>query len=273
MPGEGVSLAGPEAAEGEGQGGPEQPGVAAVHDRTGDFVLRPDLTSGIPWRHRLSTRLLVLTAILTLVGVVVFAVTEARFQDTLMEQVEAGAELFSHTIERATHRAMLEDRRQDAYEIMRVIAAEPGTEKVRIFNKEGRITFSTDAGDINTLVDKKAEACFACHRKRSLERPLQLCIVMDVREDRHQCVWRDQVVPRQTRTVGEEHVGGADAPALDELRHHLAAAFERRVAGSRAHRLHQRLGILVLAELHQRVRENRERRRAVDDEGCGILQA
>ncbi len=164
MPGEGASPAGPKAAEGAGQGHLEQaaPRIADLHDRTGDFVLRPPV--GIPWRHRLSTRLLTLTAILTLVGVVIFAVTEARFQDALMEQVEAGAELFSHTIERATHRAMLEDRREDAYEIMRVIGAEPGTEKVRFFNKEGRITFSTDVRDINTQVDKNAEACFGCHQ-------------------------------------------------------------------------------------------------------------
>jgi two-component system NtrC family sensor kinase len=136
--------------------------VASVGDHTGDFVLRPPVA--IPWRHRLSTKLLTLTAVLTLVGVVVFAVTEARFQDSLMEQVEAGAELFSHTIERAIDKAMLEDRREDAYEIMRVIGAEPGTEKVRIFNKEGRVTFSTDPRDVNTLVDKNAEACFACHQ-------------------------------------------------------------------------------------------------------------
>ncbi|MBI5067498.1 MAG: HAMP domain-containing protein [Deltaproteobacteria bacterium] len=164
MPGEGATPAEPKVAEGGGLGVQDEAelDVASVGDRTGDFVLRPPVA--IPWRHRLSTKLLSLTAVLTLVGVVVFAVTEARFQDSLMEQVEAGAELFSHTIERATHRAMLEDRREDAYEIMRVIGAEPGTEKVRIFNKEGRITFSTDPRDVNSLVDKNAEACFVCHQ-------------------------------------------------------------------------------------------------------------
>jgi len=176
MPAEGAKSAGPQVAESGGQGEPEQgpeqgrkqgPGraptdVADVHDRTDDHALRPAVH--IPWRHRLTTKLLGLTAVLTLLGVVVFAATEARFQDSLMEQVESGAELFSHTIERAIDRSMLEDRRADAYEIMRVIGAEPGTEKVRIFNKEGRITFSTEPRDVNAMVDKRAEACFGCHQ-------------------------------------------------------------------------------------------------------------
>jgi len=164
MRGDGASPAGSKDGGGQGEREPQAADLSHVHDRTDDFALRSEPTSSIPWRHQLSTRLLTLTAVLTLVGVVVFAVTEARFQDALMEQVESGAELFSHTIERATHRAMLEDRREDAYEIMRVIGAEPGIEKVRFFNKEGRITFSTNPSDINALVDKKAEACFACHQ-------------------------------------------------------------------------------------------------------------
>src|SRR5581483_7784834 len=35
--------------------------------------------------------------------------------------------------------------------------------RIRIFNKEGRITFSTDASELNHGVDKSAEQCYACH--------------------------------------------------------------------------------------------------------------
>ena len=41
-------------------------------------------------------------------------------------------------------------------------------ERIRIFNKEGRVTFSTDA-DAPDWVDKTAEACFLCHAE---EEPL-----------------------------------------------------------------------------------------------------
>ena len=43
------------------------------------------------------------------------------------------------------------------------MAAEPGMEKIRIFDQEGRITYTTDAAEQNHVVDKTAEACYACH--------------------------------------------------------------------------------------------------------------
>jgi len=119
--------------------------------------------SAIPWRHRLSTKLLAVTAVLTVVGVAFFALTERRIQEALLDQTESGAALFSQTIQRATQRAMLEDRRDDAYDVMRAIASQQGVERVRVFNKEGRVTFSTDPQEAGTLVDKGAEACFLCH--------------------------------------------------------------------------------------------------------------
>jgi len=123
----------------------------------------PGGPSAIPWRHRLSTKLLAVTAVLTVVGVAFFAFTERRIQEALVEQMESGAALFSQTVQRATLRAMLEDRRDDAYDVMRSIAAQQGVERVRVFNKEGRVTFSTNANEVGALVDKGAEACFLCH--------------------------------------------------------------------------------------------------------------
>ncbi|MCX6621093.1 MAG: ATP-binding protein, partial [Acidobacteria bacterium] len=35
--------------------------------------------------------------------------------------------------------------------------------RVRIFNEEGRIRFSTDPAEVDTLLDKRAEQCYACH--------------------------------------------------------------------------------------------------------------
>jgi two-component system NtrC family sensor kinase len=55
--------------------------------------------------------------------------------------------------------------------MMQVISRQPGIEKVRIFNKEGRVTYSTQQGEIGSLVDKGAESCYACHTAgRPLER-------------------------------------------------------------------------------------------------------
>ena len=45
---------------------------------------------------------------------------------------------------------------------MRTVARQQGISRIRIFNKEGRIMFST-APESGRLVDKNAEACVLCH--------------------------------------------------------------------------------------------------------------
>jgi two-component system NtrC family sensor kinase len=56
-----------------------------------------------------------------------------------------GADQFSRSIAGATWHAMLDDDRKAAYEIMRVIADKQGIDRIRMFNREGRLSFSTDA--------------------------------------------------------------------------------------------------------------------------------
>jgi two-component system NtrC family sensor kinase len=91
-------------------------------------------------------------------------------QSFLVSRVTYGAGLLSDTIKSATYHAMLEDRRTDAYRSMESIGREQGIERVRFFNKEGRITFSTNEAERGTLVDKRAEACYACH---AADRPIE----------------------------------------------------------------------------------------------------
>jgi two-component system NtrC family sensor kinase len=46
---------------------------------------------------------------------------------------------------------------------MEEIGRQDGIEKVRIFNKDGVVLFSTEHAEIGTAVDKKAESCTTCH--------------------------------------------------------------------------------------------------------------
>ena len=79
-----------------------------------------------------------------------------------------GADQLSGSIASATWHAMLADQRESAYEIMQTIATKQGINRIRIFNKEGRVMFSTAPGDTGR-VDKDAEACSICH---ATNRPL-----------------------------------------------------------------------------------------------------
>jgi two-component system NtrC family sensor kinase len=46
---------------------------------------------------------------------------------------------------------------------MQIVARQPGISRIRIYNKEGRIMFSTASPEAGQLVDKNAEACILCH--------------------------------------------------------------------------------------------------------------
>ncbi len=118
----------------------------------------------VPFRRRLSVRLT--TAMVSVVGVAFagFVLLALRAQRARLEgEAVRGAALLSDTIRASGLEHMLEDRRSDAYALMDTIGKQEGIEKVRIFNKEGRITFSTQRAEIGSLVDKRAESCYACH--------------------------------------------------------------------------------------------------------------
>ena len=75
----------------------------------------------------------------------------------------ASAERVSDVIKRSTSYYMLRNDREGLYHTMSTMADEPEMVRIRVINQEGRITFSTDAAEINTSVNKRAEACYGCH--------------------------------------------------------------------------------------------------------------
>jgi len=144
------------------------------------------------WRvwDRLAVKLTL--AIVGVAGLVLALVglAETRAHRNYMTEVAVrGADLFGDTIRSSTHEHMLDGRKDAAYRIMRTIGAQEGIEHVRIFNKEGRVTFSTDTAEIGRLVDKRAEACDLCHATdQPLVRPQQTSRARIFRKDGHRVV-------------------------------------------------------------------------------------
>jgi two-component system NtrC family sensor kinase len=70
---------------------------------------------------------------------------------------------------------MMRNHRDEVYQIITTLGTEPGIGKIRIFNEEGWIRFSTDLREVDSWVDKRAEACTACHAQEApltrLKRP------------------------------------------------------------------------------------------------------
>jgi two-component system NtrC family sensor kinase len=76
------------------------------------------------------------------------------------------AERISDVIRRSTTYYMMRNDREGVYRAMTTFASEPGVVRVRVFDREGRITYSTDASELNHAVDKNAEACYGCHAQQ-----------------------------------------------------------------------------------------------------------
>lgn len=92
------------------------------------------------------------------------------FTGRTLDQVYQSAYRVSDVIKSSTHYSMLLNRKEDVYQIITTIGREPGVEGIRIYNKRGEITFSTDSTEAGKLVDLNAEACFGCHEP---SRPLR----------------------------------------------------------------------------------------------------
>jgi len=87
-----------------------------------------------------------------------------------LEQVTlASADRVSNVIKQNASYYMLRNEREGLYHLIHDIGSEPGVVRIRIMNQEGRISFSSDPKETNTLVDKRTEACYACHTQ---SRPL-----------------------------------------------------------------------------------------------------
>ncbi|MBK9795537.1 MAG: HAMP domain-containing protein [Holophagaceae bacterium] len=125
-------------------------------------------------RTRIGTRLILGAglATATVIGCMAFVILRSQTAQLLAERTRSADQL-SETIKSATHFDMLENRRENLHRQIRAVGGlqEEGIRKVRVFNKEGRIMFSSASEEIGTSLDPKGEACYACHAEgRPLEK-------------------------------------------------------------------------------------------------------
>src|SRR6516162_3304426 len=111
--------------------------------------------------HSLSTKLVLslvvsMSLVFGLLGYLIIRLHRRHLeQGTLLS-----AERVSDVIRRSTAYDMLRNDREGLYNTIQTMADQPGVVKVRIFDQEGRISYSTDSIEINHVVDKGAEACY-----------------------------------------------------------------------------------------------------------------
>lgn len=112
----------------------------------------------------LSFRLLLILSLSILLLFTIATLLTQHFQSVAVEgQVKSGAYSESDFIRRSLYAAMLRNERARIHETITLLAAEPGVEAIRIYNKQGEITFSSAEGETGAKVDRQAEACYVCH--------------------------------------------------------------------------------------------------------------
>jgi two-component system NtrC family sensor kinase len=121
-------------------------------------------------RMGLAAKLAICVVVSTAVFFALFGYLNLRVERRqAQELVEQAADRVTDLILRSTHYEMLHNNREALYNGIQEMGSEPGIERIRIFNKEGRIMFSTEAREVGTAVDRSAEACYGCHAQ---EQPL-----------------------------------------------------------------------------------------------------
>jgi two-component system NtrC family sensor kinase len=114
-------------------------------------------------KRRLALKLILsLTIIVAIMEGVSGIISVKNQEHQLLDAMILGADQLSKGITSATWHAMLADNRDTAYEVMQTIALKQGINRIRIFNREGRVKFSTERGD-DSRVDKRSDACALCH--------------------------------------------------------------------------------------------------------------
>lgn len=104
-----------------------------------------------------------------LVAAVVFCFTLFAYFHQRVEQkhleslVSISAERVSDIIHSSARQAMMRNDRELLYTMIRDVGREQGIRRLRIIDEQGLVQHSTDPAEMGTMVDKSAEACYACH--------------------------------------------------------------------------------------------------------------
>jgi two-component system NtrC family sensor kinase len=106
----------------------------------------------------------VIIAVVVIEGIFLYLNIKSLSQQ-MIEKTEEEAFNLSETIRLSIRNAMIMDRRDEYQRIIDDVAQRKGITEVRIFNKQGEITVSSDKSKVGKVVDKKAEACYGCHRE------------------------------------------------------------------------------------------------------------
>jgi histidine kinase len=116
-------------------------------------------------RHSLFAKIMFAAGSMLLLGVGALSLLNLRSQNSLlMDNILAGGDRLMNTIRLGTHYAMMLNSRDDIAQIIANISRQPEIRSIRIYNKAGRIKFSSHPEEVDRQTNIRHEACNVCHR-------------------------------------------------------------------------------------------------------------
>ncbi len=116
-------------------------------------------------------KLIFVVSITTLLIISVYSYFNIRSQtNMLLSEVDRHANQLSEAVKNGTRYDMLFNQRERIHQIINTIGRGSDIKAVRILNKEGVVMYSSDSTFVGQMVNKRAEACYACH---AADKPLE----------------------------------------------------------------------------------------------------
>ena len=84
-------------------------------------------------------------------------------EELALQQAVEGGERLATTIKRSLRYAMLHDDREGVRNTVRAVGVGEAPLDLRVFNKDGRVMFASQPGQLNHTVSTDADACKGCH--------------------------------------------------------------------------------------------------------------
>jgi len=102
---------------------------------------------------------LIVTGFVTVCSILLYSYNRQNLVEDEIKQQNS----LANTVVKATRYSMLKSDRESLAHTIQYVGESKDLVHLRIFNKKGIITFSSDQTEINQMVKKEAEGCVQCH--------------------------------------------------------------------------------------------------------------
>jgi two-component system NtrC family sensor kinase len=126
-----------------------------------------NVLDAVPFRRRLSTKLLGMSALAALAALAALWVAERRMQRDVADQVTRSTALLAESIQATAHESMAAARERHGFAGLALVGELDDVHRVRVLDKRGVVVFSTDPQDVGSRIQKSGRACAACHGGRA----------------------------------------------------------------------------------------------------------